>query len=221
MVEEAWQRATSPEQKEQRRAAILEAARELFRDRPIAEISIGEVAQRAGVAKGSVYRYFTTKEEVFLALLVRELDEWFDALALALEGQRAEIAAVAARVVDTLRTRDTLLRLLSRLYSDIEQNISIEAARAFKGWLLVRVGAAGAALEAALPTLARGDGGRVVLRLYALIAGLFPMANPVGPIKEVLAAPEMAALRVELFEELGSSFTAMLVGMAKKKRRSS
>jgi len=144
MVDAEWQRAHSPEQKEQRRAAILEAAAALFQERPIAEISIGEVAQRAGLAKGSVYRYFATKEEVFLGLLHAELDGWFDALvaALARSPAGASPASVSALVVQTLRSRETMIRLLAALFVDIEKNLSLEAARTFKRWLLERVGAA-------------------------------------------------------------------------------
>lgn len=222
MDDAAWQRAHSPEQKAERRGAILDAAAALFRERPIAAISIGEVAQRAGLAKGSVYRYFATKEEVFLDLLVRELDGWFDALGPALaplaaltSTERAgDPQALAARLVETLRPRETMLRLLSRLFSDIEENLSLEAVRAFKRWLLERVGPAGAAIEAALPSLPAGAGARVVLRLNALVAGLWPMASPAGNTKKVLSTPRMAPLRVDFFPELEAALGAMLAGMA-------
>lgn len=219
MDDAAWQRAHSPEQKAERRGAILDAAAALFRERPIAAISIGEVAQRAGIAKGSVYRYFATKEEVFLDLLVRELEGWFDALGpalapLASTARAGDPPALAACLVETLRPRETMLRLLSRLFSDIEENLSLEAVRAFKRWLLERVGPAGAAIEAALPSLPAGAGARVVLRLNALVAGLWPMASPAGNTKKVLSTPRMAPLRVDFFPELEAALGAMLAGMA-------
>lgn len=219
MDDAGWQRAHSPEQKAERRGAILDAAAALFRERPIAAISIGEVAQRAGIAKGSVYRYFATKEEIFLDLLVRELEGWFDALGpalapLASTARAGDPPALAACLVETLRPRETMLRLLSRLFSDIEENLSLEAVRAFKRWLLDRVGAAGGAIEAALPSLPAGAGARVVLRLNALVAGLWPMASPAGNTKKALSAPRMAPLRVDFFPELEAALGAMLAGMA-------
>ena len=215
MSDAAWQRAHSPEQKAERREAILDAAADLFRERPIAAISIGEVAQRAGIAKGSVYRYFTTKEEIFLDLLVRDLGGWFEALteALASEGGASSPARLAALIVESLRPREMMLRLLSLLFSDIEQNLSLDAVRAFKRWLLERVGAAGAAIEAALPALPAGAGGRVVLRLNALVAGLWPMAHPAANTKKALSGPKMAPLRVDFYPELEAALGAMLLGM--------
>ncbi len=62
-----------------RRAAILEAARALFAEKGLLASTIDEVAERAEVAKGTIYLYFKSKEDMLSALL----DE-----GLALVGQR-------------------------------------------------------------------------------------------------------------------------------------
>ncbi len=48
-------RAMSPEQKQERRRTILDAALRLFQETSFDAIGIDEVAKRAGVAKGTVY----------------------------------------------------------------------------------------------------------------------------------------------------------------------
>jgi AcrR family transcriptional regulator len=53
---------------EQRRAEILEAALALFSSKGFNETTMEEVAQAAGVAKGTVYLYFQSKEHLLLAL---------------------------------------------------------------------------------------------------------------------------------------------------------
>jgi AcrR family transcriptional regulator len=53
---------------EQRRAEILEAALGLFSSKGFHETTMEEVAQAAGVAKGTVYLYFQSKEHLLLAL---------------------------------------------------------------------------------------------------------------------------------------------------------
>lgn len=214
---EGWQRAHSAEQKEQRREAILGAAADLFRERSIADISIGEVAERAGLAKGSVYRYFTTKEEVFLALFLQALGAWFDEILPMLRGLPRDTSPsdVAALVVRTLAPREPMLRLLAVNSCDLEQNLSLEAARASKRWMLDHIVIAGATFEAALPALPEGGGVRAILRLGALVSGLWPMGHPVGPMKKVLASPKMAPLRVDFHGELEASFAALLAGMCR------
>ncbi|MDI1444463.1 TetR/AcrR family transcriptional regulator [Polyangium sp. 6x1] len=214
---EGWQRAHSAEQKEQRREAILGAAAELFRERSIDDISIGEVAEHAGLAKGSVYRYFATKEEVFLALFLQALGAWFEEIMPLLRGIARDTSPydVSALVVRTLAPREPMLRLLASNSCDIEQNLSFEAARASKRWMLEHIVVAGAAFEAALPGLPEGGGTRAILRLGALVSGLWPMGHPVGSMKKVLAAPKMAPLRVDFYGELEASFGALLAGMSR------
>ncbi|MST32266.1 TetR family transcriptional regulator [Acidimicrobiaceae bacterium USS-CC1] len=52
---------------------LLEAAAEAFRTRSFAEVTVGEIAEAAHVGKGSVYRHFSSKEELFTATVERLL----------------------------------------------------------------------------------------------------------------------------------------------------
>lgn len=54
---------------EHKRQAILEIAIEEFADHDYNEASISRIVARAGIAKGSIYQYFTDKQELFLYLL--------------------------------------------------------------------------------------------------------------------------------------------------------
>ena len=60
-----WERARQPEQKAVRRKAILDAARSLFTDSGYDEISLNGIARSAGINKANVYRYFSSREEIF------------------------------------------------------------------------------------------------------------------------------------------------------------
>lgn len=53
---------------EERSAEILEAALHLFSDKGFHETTVDDIAQGAGVAKGTVYLYFPSKEHILLAL---------------------------------------------------------------------------------------------------------------------------------------------------------
>lgn len=63
---------------EQRRAAIVASARDLFLAQGVDATSVDAIARRAGVAKGTVYLSFPTKQH-----LVRAIEDEFDALILA------------------------------------------------------------------------------------------------------------------------------------------
>jgi AcrR family transcriptional regulator len=60
---------TRDEKKALQRRHILEAAREVFFRDGFVEANLDEVAQRAGVAKGTLYRYFENKGDLYVAVL--------------------------------------------------------------------------------------------------------------------------------------------------------
>ena len=54
--------------------AVLSAAEQLFSKRPVADVTVQEIAAAAGVAVGSVYNHFGSKAGVHIALVERALD---------------------------------------------------------------------------------------------------------------------------------------------------
>ena len=136
------QRAIAHEDKAVRRHAILDAAEGLFLAQPDRIASVAEVAGKAGLAKGTVYLYFPSKEEMLLSLHERHVASFFAALMRLLAGRRPAGFDEVWRV-----TRDHLIRapgylpLTSRCFGLMDRDIPTEAALAFK----MRVGEALAA----------------------------------------------------------------------------
>jgi AcrR family transcriptional regulator len=79
-------------EKEDRKEAILAAAREVFFEEGIRRATVDQIAARAEVAKGTVYLYFETKETILAHLLL----EGLDALGGRLEAAYAEGMALSA-----------------------------------------------------------------------------------------------------------------------------
>jgi len=79
------QRAVQAEDKEERRHAILDAAEELLAEEVNRVANMAEVADRAGLAKGTVYLYFPSKDELLVALHERHAEAFFKALIARLE----------------------------------------------------------------------------------------------------------------------------------------
>ena len=67
----ALHRARTQDQKHFRRQQILDAAKMHFEDVGYESFSMANLAKLAGVAKGTLYLYFATREEVFLALYAK------------------------------------------------------------------------------------------------------------------------------------------------------
>ncbi|OBG26924.1 TetR/AcrR family transcriptional regulator [Mycobacterium sp. E3198] len=65
-------RAVSDQDKSQRRDQIMAAAKEVFARKGFHATTIADIAKRAGLAYGSVYWYFDSKDELFHALMAAE-----------------------------------------------------------------------------------------------------------------------------------------------------
>lgn len=210
-----WRRARRPEQKEERVRAILDAAAELFQQHPVSDITIGAIAVQAGLAKGSIYRYFTTKEEVLVTLLVRELELWFAEIhpALASRAGAGTPESVWEVLMQSLLERERMIHLLARLASDLEHNLSLDFAIRLKQSLALKLMETGQLIEAVLPSLAPGDGARFLMWLQVLISGLWPMAHPVGTVCEAMSHPMMDPFRVQFQPEVQRMALSLLRGM--------
>lgn len=70
-----WQRARTEEKKNERKAAICSAAFELFREHGYDAVSLNGIAAKAGFTKSNMYRYFTSREEIFLNIFTTLFEE--------------------------------------------------------------------------------------------------------------------------------------------------
>jgi AcrR family transcriptional regulator len=75
--------ATATEVRSTTRARILDAAFEAVRDFGVSRTTVEDVAQRAGLSRQTVYRYFPSKEHLVLALVLREEEKFIDGTRLA------------------------------------------------------------------------------------------------------------------------------------------
>ena len=87
--ETAWRRARSREKKELRVLDVLNSASELFQAQAYDAITMEEIARRSGFTRPNLYRYFRTKEEIFLTLVDHDLTVWIDEVEAELLGKPA------------------------------------------------------------------------------------------------------------------------------------
>jgi TetR/AcrR family fatty acid metabolism transcriptional regulator len=68
------------------RESIVQAAIEVFSEKDFQSASISEIAQRVGIADGTIYKYFKSKEDLFFSIPVEKTKEFSSQLELHLEG---------------------------------------------------------------------------------------------------------------------------------------
>jgi AcrR family transcriptional regulator len=172
-------RATDAADKEARRTSILDAAETLFR-KTLEYANVSEVAQEAGLAKGTVYLYFQTKEEMYLALYMRNAERFFTELIADLDsgfphGERKTIDFdyMRAIVVKHMFVNETYFPLVACCVGLPQDSVPVESALATKQLLTSWLLRAGVGLERHYPQLQPGEGVRLLNHSYALMIGLY------------------------------------------------
>jgi AcrR family transcriptional regulator len=99
---------------EQRRCAILEAARTVFARKGYTDTVVEDIATQAGIAKGTLYLYFRSKEQIYLAALLeeaRQLDADSRAAMAAASGWREKLAAYLRVRLHYFKSHQDFLRI--------------------------------------------------------------------------------------------------------------
>ena len=118
------QRARSEEQKTLRRNAVLKVAELYFLEVGYEAFSMSHLAKKAGVAKGTLYLYFETIEEIFLTLYEQSLIRWSQIFINDLPVSMTS-KSYAQILYSTAMADGTFLPLLIRLEHIIEHNVAI------------------------------------------------------------------------------------------------
>jgi AcrR family transcriptional regulator len=166
-----------PAEKQVRREEILDAARILFAAGDGSLPGAGEIATAAGLAKGTVYLYFRTKEEIFMALLSDGIRLLLGEIEAAFQGVRAnagreeKVAAFLAAYVASLVGQPEMLQLDGMCYV-MEKNLTEEKLREFKLSVGQQLESTGKVIEKAL-RLPEGRGVQLLVRTFAMTRGLW------------------------------------------------
>ena len=116
-----------------RREEIISACEKLYETMSFREITLKDIAGATSFTRTSIYNYFQTKEEIFLALMQREYERWVEDLDALRESYTAMSAdAFAGALARTLEKRGMLLKLLSMNHFDMEENSRPECLMQFK-----------------------------------------------------------------------------------------
>jgi len=211
-----YMRARKEEDKLERRQAILDAGLELWNETSYADFTMSAVAEKAGVVKGTLYLYFETKEQLFLALMSDMMVEYFDEVDARLqEGGRWSKARVVEILSGALGGRDAFTRMLTVLGNICEHNVSYEQLLAFKRLTLERFTRTAALLAKRLPFLGSETALRLIMHLSAFAAGIAQVSYPSPLLDQILDLPDLRVMRVDLKTEFAAAAKTLIDGMEK------
>lgn len=174
-----FQRARSPEHKQQRYDAIVAAARELASRHGVRGVSLTDIAAEVGMHKSALLRYFTTRDEIYLRIAAEDWAEVARAIEDALAGvPTGSVAGVAAAVADALAARPLFCDLLAHVPLNLERTVPLESVREYKLAVMPLADELLARVRVVLPDLSEADLYDVGLTMTAVAAALHQQANP-------------------------------------------
>lgn len=179
MTSLSFRRARSEENKRQRAATIVEAARSLALESGVASVTLTGLAHRAGVHHSAVRRYFSSHKEVLLRLSMEGMAGLAESVCAQLGGsQQRSPGDVGAALSGALIAAPLFCDLLGSHYLHLEHEVELDHVREAQ-----RVNQAAAmtivdAIERSTPDLDRKSALDIVTSAFALAGMLWQFTHP-------------------------------------------
>ena len=128
-----YKRARTDQQKEDRRFQIKKAADELFKSMPYTDITLTTIAEKLEWSRANLYKYASTKEEIYLDIEQDRMKEYFSSLLTAFPKNCRFSDETAAEIwTAQVISHEDYFRYLAFLLTIIERNVTVERLTVFK-----------------------------------------------------------------------------------------
>jgi AcrR family transcriptional regulator len=178
--------------------------------------SVAQVAQEAGLAKGTVYLYFKTKEEMLMAIHVDQSNQLFDNLdSLFTLARPITSLDLIDSFCDFVSNHPLFLQVAAICHSSLERNIDPAVLVDFRQNIALRLLKSGALVEKRFPEIAppNGPGGIELLHhTYAFAIGTWQLCDPAHQLTHASDAPELAMFKRDVFKDLRAGLAALWSG---------
>ncbi len=165
----------SPELTQARREEIVAACEKLYQTRSFKDITMGEIGRATSFTRTSIYNYFQTKEEIFLALLQREYILWIASLKRTMAQVRTMTEdEFAAMLAHSLEERAQMLKILSMNHYDMETGSRPERLREFKVTFGEALRTVASCLDQVFPTMPAQQKQDFIYAFFPFMFGIYP-----------------------------------------------
>ena len=176
----------------QRREEIVNACEQLYQTMSFRDITLKEIGKVTSFSRPTIYNYFQSKEEIFLALFEREYDRWNADLEMILNSdQEYSGDQLADRIAGSLERRAQLLRLLSMNNFDMEENSRGELLTSFKRAYGRSIRNFRMILEKHCSGLSRSEADQIIYVFFPFMFGIYPYAEVTAKQKEAMKEAEV------------------------------
>lgn len=187
-----WQRARSEEQIEERVVAILDATTRLLKTTELEEITVSAIAEEAEFTRSNIYKYFPTREDIFLAILQQDMKSWRKAVEKKFTPAQQDVSQFCVDWVDLqLKKYKRMINLQTILYTVIEKKCSYDKLVEFKLVTRDEYFLVTQYLVQFFPQLTAEKSAEFVYAQMAMTRGVFPMLNPLPKQKDAMKEADL------------------------------
>ncbi len=206
----------SPELTAARKEEIINACEELYKTMSFKEITLKEIGNVTSFTRTSIYNYFQTKEEIFLALFEREYDRWNESLSAILENNDSLTKReIAEKIAESLSERGQLLKLLSTNHFDMEANSRPEILTSFKKAYGASINNISRLIEKFCPEMSEDDISRFLYTFFPFMFGIYPYTSVTDKQRKAMEEGEIGYVYHSVYE-LTYSCLCRLLGAEQK-----
>ena len=197
-----------------RKDEIIAACRKLYETMGFKEITLKEIGALTSFTRTSIYNYFETKEEIFLALFGQE----YESFAADLDGlcEREEtlsLDALASELAHALERRPLMLKLLSMNLYDMESNSRMERLVEFKAAYGRSLDALDRCLRQFVPALTEEKRRSFLYAFLPFVFGLYPNTVVTDKQREAMQEAGISYVYMSTYEMANTFIRTMLGGL--------
>ena len=184
-----------------RKDEIINACASLYETMGFRDITIRDIGNRTTFSRTSIYNYFQTKEEIFLALLQREHQAWADDLeSIAKENESLTAEEFADKVARSLEKRGYMLKLMCMNLYDMECSSRIENLVSFKLAYANTLKVLTHCLEKFFPDMASDDIQKFIYAFFPFLFGVYPYTSTTKKQKEAMEIANIDYIEHSVYE---------------------
>lgn len=196
-----------------RKEEIVQACASLYETMSFKDITIKEIGAVTSFTRTSIYNYFQTKEEIFLALLQQEYEKWIvdlDGITAAHEVMTDD--ELARELAKSLEKRILLLKLMSMNHYDMEENSRIERLVEFKAAYGNSIRALDRLLEKFCLWMAPDDRQQFLYAFLPFVYGVYPYTVITDKQKEAMEKARTNFVYMSIYEIVYTCTKQLLAG---------
>jgi AcrR family transcriptional regulator len=205
-------RAVLEKDKLTKRTNIIQAAAALLLKKDLAELSMDEVAKKAKVAKGTLYLYFPTKEDLCLRVHIYDYQLWFLDLRDYLESPNKNKISFEDWFVGSFEKHPRFVKILPIVPTILEKNASYDTVKEYKTELLNQLQEIIPALTLCLGFKKSEDTFMFMMQCYAITIGSWSHGFPSNTVKQVLNEKGMQIFLIDYVKFVKSSIEILIKG---------